>query len=352
MGKLIKFDYVNEHGDFEKVLSHFGLDYQKRGKQLRLLCPFHDDTNPSLSVTLEADGDTKANTWHCFGCKNSGSLIDFAALIEGGTLRDAAETVAEVSGCGLAPAKSGTPKKQKSRKGSERPVQRRNAVKQTKTRPLAKNGAEAASRQPEHASDVKPDNEPLRFSLTVDRKHPYVQERISPELAELFGVGVVDVGSRSMMAGRCCVPIHNLQGELIAYAGRYLGDDPDEPKWQLPPKFHKMRVLYNAHRVWGSLHVILVEGFFDAMHLHSLGIPAVSCIGTAVSDEQVSLLAEIGVRRVTILFDGDEEGQKAAEAVAPVLARKFFVRLGSLPVGCDPDETDAKVLIEQARAIW
>ncbi|MEP3847708.1 MAG: hypothetical protein ABJM43_20370 [Paracoccaceae bacterium] len=56
------------------------------------------------------------------------------------------------------------------------------------------------------------------------------------------------------------------------YAGRYLGYDPAEPKWKSLPKFQRARVLFNAHRVWGSLHVVLVEGFFDAMHLHSLGI--------------------------------------------------------------------------------
>jgi len=352
MGKLIKFDHVNEHGDFAALLNQFGIDYQKNGAQLRALCPFHEDTNPSLSITLEATGDTKANTWHCFGCQQSGSIIDFAALMIDDTLRSGAELVAEVSGCGVAPSKSGTAKKKKSARGSEGPVQRRKGSKQQKARPPAEKPASGQSDGRQGGSDDKPDNEPLRFSLTVDRKHPYVQKRIRPELAELFGVGVVDADSRSMMAGRCCVPIHNLKGELIAYAGRYLGDDPKEPKWQLPPKFQKMRVLYNAHRVWGSLHVMLVEGFFDAIHLHSLGIPAVSCIGTAVSDAHVSLLRTIGARRVTVLFDGDDEGQAAALAAVPVLARDLFVRLGSLPVGCDPDEADAQTLIEQARAVW
>jgi DNA primase len=348
MGKLIKFEYVNEHGDFEKVLSHFAIDYTKKGKQLRALCPFHEDSNPSLSVTLEADGDTKPNTFHCFGCNTSGSIIDFTAQMTGDSLRDGAELVAELSGCALAPQSSGKEKK-KLTPGAEKPKKQRKTAKRTKTKKPATKDATDDPGGSDAQSEINP---PLRFSLTLDETHAYVQERLQAPIAKMFGVGVCDPNGRSMMAGRCCVPIHNEAGALVAYAGRYLGDDPEEPKWLLPPGFEKMRVLYNAHRVWGSLHVVLVEGFFDAMHLQSLGIPAVACIGTAVSDAHVSLLRTIGARRVTVLFDGDDEGQAAAQAAVPVLARELFVRLGSLPVGSDPDETSEEHLIEQARAVW
>ncbi|WP_338548958.1 toprim domain-containing protein [Roseovarius phycicola] len=354
MGKLIKFDHVNEHGDFEKILSHFGIDYQKSGTQLRCLCQLHDDTNPSLSIALEAIGDTKRNTWYCFGCKNSGSIIDFAAHVEGCDLRSAAELVAEVSGCSLAPARSGKSKSKskKTAKGSEKAQAGKKGQNRGNPRSADKNAGKAPSRQPDDASDAETGNPPLRFALTLDQEHPYAIDRLGAQTVAAFGVGVCDPASRSMMAGRCCVPIHNLAGELIGYAGRYLGDDPNQPKWLMPPGFEKRRVLFNAHRVWGSLHVVLVEGFFDAIHLHTLGIPAVACIGTAVSEEQVSLLGELGVRRVTVLFDEDDEGQAAAERVVPALARAVFVRLGSLPVGCDPDEAERETLMEQARAVW
>jgi DNA primase len=345
MGKLIKFDHVNAHGDFENLLSHFGIDYEKKGTQLRGLCPFHEDTNPSLSVTLEAQGDAKENTWHCFGCKESGSIIDFAALMLGAPLREGAELVAEVSGCGLAPAKTKKAKKpQKGRSGAK-------GQQTGKTPVQVKKEPESQNLEPEDVSEGEVSNPPLRFSLTVDPEHPYVTKRMNAKEVKLFGVGAVDPDSRSMMAGRCCVPIHDQAGELIGYAGRYLGDDPKEPKWQLPPKFQKQRVLFNAHRVWGSLHVVLVEGFFDAMHLHSLGIPAVACMGTAVSEAQANLLVALGVRRVSVLFDGDEEGAAAAERAAPVLAAKLFTRIGSLPVGCDPDEAPEELLREFARCV-
>jgi DNA primase len=295
MGKLIKFDHVNTHGDFEKLLSHFGIDYTKKGNQLRALCPLHEDTNPSLSIALEADGDTKPNTFHCFGCHQSGSIIDFAAHLDGGTLREGAELVAEISGCGVAPAKTKSAKKPG---GAKQPVKGRTSSKGANSHPTAGKRDTSHSEAPESVSDADPGNKPLRFSLQLDCAHPYVAERINAWAREQFGIGVCDPDGRSMMAGRCCVPIHNAKGELVAYAGRRITDDPEAEKWLFPPGFKKMQELFNLHRVVGVEQVALVEGFFDAVRLAELGIPAVACMGTTASEAQVALLQGIGVRRV------------------------------------------------------
>ena len=327
MGKMIKFDHVNEHGDFEKLLSHFRLDYEKTGTQLRALCPFHDDTNPSLSVALEATNDAKPNTWHCFGCKQSGSIIDFAALFENCTLREGAELVADVSGCSLAPAKAPKPKKpQKDRGGPKRTETGEPPAPADKPRV-------AASADAETPSEVNP---PLKFTLPLDPEHEAVLERVSPGLGLTFGLGVCDPNSRSMMAGRLCVPIHNRAGDLIAYAGRYLGDERKEPKWLLPKGFEKSQVLFNAHRVAGASTVVLVEGFFDAVRLHGLGVPAVACMGTSISKAQIALLRDLGTKRVLVLFDGDDEGQAAVSDVVLALSISLFARVGTLRAGEDP----------------
>ena len=341
MGKLIKFDHVNTHGDFEKLLTHYRIDYTKRGNQLRALCPLHEDTNPSLSIALEADGDTRPNTFHCFGCNQSGSIIDFAAHLDGGTLREGAEIVAELSGCGLAPAKT---KSDKRPRGAKRPAKARNSSKRVNPRTNAGNADTSGSAASGDVCEGDPGNKPLQFSLKLDFDHQYVVERINSWARSQFGIGVCDVESRSMMAGRCCVPVHNAKGELIAYAGRYLGDDPDAEKWLFPPGFKKMQELYNLHRVAGAELVVLVEGFFDAVRLAELGIPAVACMGTAVSEAQVELLNVVGVRRVVVTFDGDDEGQAAVPAALSLLAHSFFVRLGALPDGEDPASADELTL--------
>lgn len=105
-----------------------------------------------------------------------------------------------------------------------------------------------------------------------------------------------------------------------------------------------MQELYNLHRVVGAELVVLVEGFFDVMRLAEFGIPAVACMGTAVSDTQVELLKGIGVRRVVVAFDGDDEGQAAVPAAISLLTRSFFTRHGALPVGEDPGSADEMAL--------
>jgi DNA primase len=115
-----------------------------------------------------------------------------------------------------------------------------------------------------------------------------------------------------MMKGRVCVPIHNEHGELVAYAGRWVGPDATIPehegKWKLPPRFEKSRVLFNLHRVDEPVHLVVVEGFFDAMCLHVLGLPVVALMGRALSQHQLQLLESAGTQYLTLLLDGDEPG--------------------------------------------
>jgi hypothetical protein len=96
--------------------------------------------------------------------------------------------------------------------------------------------------------------------------HPFFDERgLTPEMIETFGLGIA---TRGIMKGRLVFPIHNADGKLVAYCGRFVGDDrpEDEPKYKQPPHFRKEIELFNWHRVKGDVtgdtRVILVESFF------------------------------------------------------------------------------------------
>ena len=142
------------------------------------------------------------------------------------------------------------------------------------------------------------------------------------------------------MAGRICIPIHNEHGELVAYAGRWPGDDgiPEgEDRYKLPAKFQKSRVMFNLHRVPQSMHIVLVEGYWSTIRLHALRVPVAGLMGWSVSREQIDLLLERGIKRVTLLLDGDETGRLGRERVLPALCSSFFVRAPLLPDGKKPD---------------
>jgi len=144
--------------------------------------------------------------------------------------------------------------------------------------------AKSASEEPTET------NPPLSFTLKLSYDHPYLKERgIEPELAQEFGVGFC---RRGMMKNRIAIPIHNADGDLVAYAGRWVSRDlPEgEEKYKLPPGFKKSIVLYNLHRVKGKEPLFVVEGFISIVRLHKLGIDAIALMGRSLSQEQEKLL--------------------------------------------------------------
>ena len=152
------------------------------------------------------------------------------------------------------------------------------------------------------------------------------------------------------MVGRVCIPIHNATGELVAYAGRWaLSDEalPEgEEKYKLPAGFHKRLELFNLHRVKHCKHLVVVEGFFGAMRLHSLRVPSVALMGSSISTEQIALLRDYpALRFVTVMLDGDEAGRAAEPVVAAALAAHWWTRIAALPIGSQPDTVESSALM-------
>jgi hypothetical protein len=134
------------------------------------------------------------------------------------------------------------------------------------------------------------------------------------------------------------IPIHNVAGELVAYAGRSV--DSSEPKYLFPTGFRKSAELFNLHRVNSnpSQALIVIEGFFDCVRVHQAGFPnVVALMGCAMSREQTKLLCALCSRAVLFL-DGDSAGRRALSAILSTLAaRGLEVRKVCLPDGWQPD---------------
>jgi len=376
----IDFTALKEAADFLPVLGHYNIELKRKGSQRVALCPFHEETKPSCSINLDK------KVFQCFGCRKKGNILDFVKCMEQSTLPDAAKVLAEVCSVDL-PLREREGNGADAQSGTSRPAQRETKSRRAKSAKIgagASNKSETAipsssmkkpaQRNPEKATAPShehdgPINPPLTFSLTLDTAHPYLDERMEDmnlgdesmfgeHLFELFGLGVANRGS---MKNRLCIPIHNEHGELIAYAGRWALDDETIPeaegKYKLPKQFAKNGVLFNLNRVLDLSQkseqepnwVVVTEGYFGAIRLHALGVPVVSVMGTSISDEQLKLLdAELNPDRVVLLFDGDEQGKKAAhEDVLPRLATRFFVHNATNELADDeqPDEmTDGRLL--------
>jgi DNA primase len=141
---------------------------------------------------------------------------------------------------------------------------------------------------------------------------------------------------------RIAIPIHNDKGELVAYAGRWPGDPPEEEgKYKLPPGFQKHQVLFNFDRAVRETtegKLIVVEGFFDCFKVWQAGFKnVVALMGSTLSKEQEDLLVN-QANAVALMLDQDDAGEKAADDILFRLARRIFVRGIDLPSPGDQAE--------------
>ncbi len=316
------------------ILKHYGLlnDLQpKKNGELVGYCPIHDEAQYNKNSFC---CNTKKNNWHCFACGAGGNILDFVAQMEDVDIREAGLLIQKwfnVAPKGKKLAKKG---KQKSDSTEAKPEK-------------------TASEKWPPDSDKAQVNPPLTFELkNLDPEHSYLKERgLKKETIKEFGLGFC---SRGLMKDRIAIAIHNENGELVAYAGRYPGDPPEgEPKYKLPPNFKKHYILYNFHRakeLAKEQGLIAVEGFFDAMKVWQAGFKnVVALMGTSLSDEQEELLIEALAPdgKLSLMLDPDEPGIKATREITERMIVHLYVKVVDLrSEGLEPDRLSEKKIRE------
>ena len=327
----VSFDEVKMRVGMEELLAHYGLldaHTKRKGDELVLHCLFHDnDTTPSLKI------NTAKNFFNCFGCHAGGDVLGFVVLKEGIETGDADTDRREAALLLQEWFNLRTSKPEKPR---------RHARTSTRTTKRAEASVSSSHAVEDHvpAEPAKDEpraalvNPPLQFTFrNLDPAQPYLRERgLSEETIAMFGLGYH--AGRGIMHGRIVIPIHNESGELIAYGGRWPGNEgwPEgEDKYKLPPGFHKSLVLFNLHRAreYARDGLIVTEGFFDTMEFWQRGRRnVVAIMGSSMSAEQERLIVQtVGGRgRVLLAFDPDEAGRNGMHEAALRLVSQVFVR--------------------------
>jgi DNA primase len=311
--QFVDFKAVKAALTMERVLEHYGLlDQFKRGNDsLNGPCPIHKGSNPTqFRVSLSK------NIWNCFSeCKHGGNVLDFIAHMEKVSIHAAALKAIEWFNLDAEAVSADR---------AEMDAETENPPPKPATRT-------ATSAPPEKAVP----NVPLKFRLDkLDRKHPYLAERgLSEETIIDFGIGYC---SKGMMEGRIAIPIHNEQGEVVAYAGRFIGAPPaGAPKYKLPPGFRKSQELFNGDRAFQEPKdkpLLIVEGFFDCMKIHDHGYrKVVALMGASMSLAQEELIRRhtTSQSQVILLLDENEAGITGREDIALRLSKFCFVRVHS-----------------------
>jgi len=331
---FVDFRDIRARITMEQVLTHYQLldTFKRNGKSWSGPCPIHKGSNKTQFRV-----DTEKNIWNCFSeCKHGGNTLDFIARMENISIHDAALKACEwfvipldeVKDSGDPPETSAAPK------------------------PAAAKFKPAPPPPPE---DDKP-NPVLKFKLDkLQREHPYlVQERgLTQETIIDFGLGYF-TGERGMMVGHIVIPIHNIKGELVAYAGRWPGEPPDKdtPKYKIPAGFKKSQEVFNldkASQEAAANPLVIVEGFFDVIKLHQHGYrKVVALMGCTMSAVQEELIRQHTDPQgyIIVMLDENAAGQTGRKDIAGRLGGHCWVKTHVFP---RPDMEPEHLTAEEVR---
>lgn len=173
------------------------------------------------------------------------------------------------------------------------------------------------------------------------------------ELLEKTGLVVKkeDGSTYDRFRGRVIFPVHNISGKVIAFGARMLGKDKNQPKYINSPEteiYHKSDVLYGLFQGKNAIRqqevCYLVEGYTDVISMHQADVQnVVASSGTALTESQIKLIRRF-TENVTVLFDGDAAGIKAAlRGIDMILRGGLNVRVILFPDGEDPDSYSRKL---------
>lgn len=173
------------------------------------------------------------------------------------------------------------------------------------------------------------------------------------ELLEKTGLVVKkdDGSTYDRFRGRVIFPVHNITGKVIAFGARMLGKDKNQPKYINSPEteiYHKSDVLYGLFQGKNAIRqqdiCYLVEGYTDVISMHQADVQnVVASSGTALTENQIKLIRRF-TENITVLFDGDAAGIKAAlRGIDMILKGGLNVRVLLFPDGEDPDSYSRKV---------
>jgi len=319
---------------------------KKSGQNYKGLCPFHSEKTPSFTVSPEKQ------IYHCFGCGAGGNIFKFIMEMEDLPFLDVIKKLAPKCGVTLPVFKPG----QINAKSNERNVLLNINQKAQSyfIRSLMSKGGEPAM---EYLNSRGFNDEKLLADYSIgwatpgwtDTLHQLQnQEKFSKNDLSRAGLikqkeGADKNNFYDRFRGRIMFPLQDIHGNLIAFAGRIIGES--EPKYLNSPEtplYVKGRHLFGFNRAKEAIRkqnkALIVEGYFDQMRAHQNGIRnTVATCGTALTLEQANLLKN-HTKRATLIFDSDSAGQAATKKGFEVLLKQgVSVDVLSLPSGHDPD---------------
>lgn len=330
----------------EDVVQDF-VALKKRGQNWVGLCPFHDDRNPSMYVS------PRLGIYKCFVCNAGGNAVNFLMEYEKISYPEALRYLA---------------KKYNIQIQEERELSDEEMLEQTEKDSLFALNAFAENYFVEQMHNTETGQaialsyfkergynnatiQHFRLGYNPDEWDAFTQEAIKNgyKIDHLLKVGLTKKTENNKLfdfyRGRVIFPIHNTMGKIVGFGGRTLKKDDKIAKYFNSPEseiYHKSNILYGFYFAKKAIrakdNVYLVEGYTDVISLYQAGIQnVVASSGTALTEGQIKIILS-QTQNITILYDGDKAGIKAAlRGVDMLLPTGLNVQVVLLPDGEDPD---------------
>lgn len=335
---------VMDRTDVVDVIGQF-VRLKKRGANHIANCPFHNEKTPSFYVSA-AKGIYK-----CFGCGKGGNAVTFLQDHEHLTYPEAIKWLADYY-------------KIEIEETEKTPEQQQQQLVEESLRVINEFAAK-------YFEDILlNDEEGQAVGLSYFKQRGYRKDVIEkfrlgycPEGYDTFAKTAIDKGYKAellekaglirqrndkyydMYHGRVIFPIQAMTGRVLGFGARILKKNEKAPKYINSPEnelYNKSRILYGMHQSRQAIskqdECFLVEGYTDVISLHQGGVEnVVSSSGTSLTEGQLRLIGQL-TKNLTILYDGDAAGIKAAlRGLDLALEHSFNVQLVLLPEGNDPD---------------
>lgn len=340
----------------EEVVSEF-VTLKKRGINYVGLCPFHNDSNPSFSVS------PTRGICHCFTCGKGGNAINFLMELEQMTYPDALRWLAKKYKIEIQERELTTEEKQRESERESMFIVNDWAAKYFQDILLHDVDGIAIGMAYFRGRGFRDDiirkfqlgfALPKRTALAEAAKAAGYNPKYLVDTGLCFKVDKDEAGNKSgedkildRFSGRAIFPWFSVSGKVVAFGGRVLDSRTKgiSQKYVNSPDsviYHKERELYGLYQAKKAIAkedcVFMVEGYTDVISMHQCGIEnVVANSGTALSVHQIRLLHRF-TSNIVLLYDGDKAGIHAAlRGTDMLLEEEMNVKVLFLPDGNDPD---------------
>ncbi len=333
-------DFIAQLHDRNEITELIGnyVSLKRHGRIHSALCPFHNEKTPSFTVYPDSQ------SFYCFGCGTGGDVITFVMQRENLDYIEAVRMLAQRAGMAMPDDSESDAAALRKRLYEANKAAARFFFDQ-----LNSDGGRAARKYLRGRG--LSDGVIKRFGLGYapegwDALKNHLLSK-GFRINELLDAGLVTTNQSGtsqsdFFRNRVLFPLIDVRGNVIAFSGRTLGDDPRKYiNTRDTAIFKKSRALYalNIAKNTTTRRIIVAEGQMDVIAIHAAGYDnAVAALGTALTDEHARMIARYA-DEVVLAYDGDTAGQRAIQrAIETFKSSNLLVRVISMPGAKDPDE--------------